>query len=97
APVANDQTVTTSQGVAVAIVVTASDPDGDALTYSVANPPAHGSLTGVAPNLTYTPAAGFTGSDSFTFTANDGTVDSNPATLTIHVVGLPATATGLST
>ncbi len=29
--------------------------------------PAHGTLTGTAPNLTYTPTAGYTGPDSFTF------------------------------
>ena len=35
--------------------------------------------------MTYTPAANWFGTDSFTYTANDGTVDSNVATVTITV------------
>ena len=31
--------------------------------------------------FTYTPDRGYFGSDSFTYTANDGTVDSNPVTV----------------
>ena len=38
--------------------------------------------------LTYTPAANFTGSDSFTFKVNDGTVDSTTATITINVTNV---------
>ena len=40
---------------------------------------------GTAPNLIYTPDTNFNGNDSFTFTANDGTDTSNPATITITV------------
>ena len=47
--------------------------------------PAHGTLSGTAPNLTYTPAANYNGPDSFTFTVNDGTVDSAAATVSITV------------
>jgi uncharacterized repeat protein (TIGR01451 family) len=47
--------------------------------------PAHGTLSGAAPNVTYTPFANFSGSDSFTFTANDGTADSNVAVVSITV------------
>ena len=42
-------------------------------------------LSGTAPNLTYTPATNFVGADAFTFKANDGTVDSNNATVSITV------------
>ena len=51
--------------------------------------PANGSLSGAAPNLTYTPKANFSGSDSFTFTVNDGQVDSNVATVNITVERAP--------
>src|SRR5207249_631404 len=86
APVATAQSVTTNQDTAKAISLTASDVDGDTLTYAVVPAPTHGTLSGVAPNLTYTPAAGYFGSDSFTFKANDGTVDSAAATVSLTVV-----------
>src|SRR5207248_191734 len=85
-PVANAQSVTTNQDTAKAISLTASDVDGDPLTYAVVAAPTHGALSGVAPNLTYTPSAGYFGPDSFTFKANDGTVDSAAATVSLTVV-----------
>jgi VCBS repeat-containing protein len=84
-PTANPQTVSTQSGTPLAITLTGSDVDGNPLTYAVATQPAHGTLSGTAPNLTYTPAAGYTGADSFTFTVNDGTVDSAAATVSITV------------
>ena len=84
-PVANAQSVTTAEDTAIAITLTASDPDGDTLTYSVVTGPAHGALTGTAPNLTYTPVANYNSSDSFTFKANDGKLDSATATVSITV------------
>ena len=39
--------------------------------------PSHGALTGTAPNLTYTPAAGYFGPDSFQFTVSNGTATSS--------------------
>src|SRR5262249_28366107 len=45
---------------------------------------------GTAPNVTYTPASGFSGQDSFTFQAFDQSVGSNVASVTIQVV-LPGT------
>jgi hypothetical protein len=66
-----------------AITLLATDVDGDPLTYQIAAQPAHGTLSGTPPNVTYTPAAGYSGSDSFTFKANDGRVDSNIATVSI--------------
>ena len=59
--------------------------DGDTLTYSVTAGPAHGTLSGTAPNLVYTPAAGYAGADSFTFVARDGTVNSAAATVQLQV------------
>ncbi|HQK02589.1 MAG TPA: Ig-like domain-containing protein, partial [Anaerolineaceae bacterium] len=85
APVANNQTVSTPEDTALAIVLTGSDQDGDILTYAVVAHPLHGILTGTAPNLTYTPASNYYGTDSFTFQANDGLLVSNIATVTINV------------
>lgn len=83
-PVANNQTVKAAQDTAVSIALSASDPDGDALTYSFVQP-SHGVLSGTAPNLTYTPTSAYHGTDSFTFKANDGSEDSNTATVSIAV------------
>ena len=87
-PVANNQSVNTNENTAVAITLTASDADGDTLTYSVVDSPANGSLSGTAPNLTYTPDTDFVGGDSFTFQANDGTAVSNSATVSITVTAV---------
>jgi VCBS repeat-containing protein len=85
APVAQDQSVSTDEGVAVPVSLVATDTDGDSLAYTVVTSPSHGSLSGSGRDLTYTPAAGFSGNDSFTFHANDGQADSNTATVSVHV------------
>jgi hypothetical protein len=85
-PTAHDQSVTTGEDVPVAIVLTASDPGADTLSFSVLVGPAHGSLSGTRPELVYTPAPGYLGADSFTFQASDGEAASAPATVTVTVV-----------
>ena len=88
APVAQSQSLLTALNTPLAIILAASDADNNPLGYAVAVPPAHGALTGTPPNVTYTPATAFTGTDTFTFTANDGKVDSTAATIAI-CVGTP--------
>ncbi|GEP43499.1 Ig-like domain-containing protein [Brevifollis gellanilyticus] len=85
APVALAQEVTTQEDTAVPFVITGTDIDGDVLTYAIVTQPAHGTLSGTAPNLTYTPAADFNGSDSFTFTVADAELTSPPAAVTLVV------------
>ncbi len=84
-PSADSQSVVTDEDMAVGVTLSGSDPEGSPLTYTIVTQPLHGSLSGTAPDLTYTPDANFNGSDSFTFKVNDGTVDSNTATVTITV------------
>lgn len=84
-PVATPQQVTTDEDTPIAIKLTGTDVDGDALTFIVVTPPAKGALSGMAPNLTYTPNKDYNGADSFTFKVNDGALDSVPATITITV------------
>jgi N-acetylneuraminic acid mutarotase len=84
-PVANAQSLVVAENGSVAITLTATDPDGDALTYAIAGSPAHGTLSGTPPAVTYAPAGGYFGADSFTFKANDGRSDSNVATVAIAV------------
>jgi len=92
APATSAQSVTASFNTALTITLQATDVDNDALTYSVVTGPANGTLGAVTGNsVTYTPAAGFSGTDSFTFKANDGKVDSNVSTVSITVSpGVPA-------
>src|SRR5205823_7834407 len=90
APVASSQAVVTDEDTAKAITLGASDIEGSPVTYAIGTAPAHGTLSGTAPTLTYTPAANYNGPDSFTFTANDGELNSNIATVTINI----STATG---
>ncbi|MEK6780591.1 MAG: Ig-like domain-containing protein [Bacteroidota bacterium] len=86
APIANIQSVTTSEDVAKAITLTGSDVEGSSLTYAIVTPPAHGSLSAVVgASVTYTPNANFNGSDNFTFKTNDGLIDSNIATVSITI------------
>ncbi|MEZ4620918.1 MAG: Ig-like domain-containing protein [Caldilineaceae bacterium] len=85
APIVKDLVISIDQDTAAAITLPAVDEDGDALTFSIESPPNNGTLSGMAPNLTYTPAPGFNGNDSFTFKANDRFVDSKVATVTIIV------------
>jgi PKD repeat protein len=67
--------------------------------YDVPVPPAHGTLAGSAPNLTYTPTTNYYGADSFTFQASDGALDSTPATvaLTVSAVNDEPSATATAT
>src|SRR5262249_55035119 len=51
--------------------------------------PSHGTLTlNASGSFTYTPAANYHGPDSFTYKANDGTADSNVATVSITVTSV---------
>ena len=85
APVANPLTVSTDEDVAVPLILAGSDADGDNLIFRVVNGPSHGTLSGSGANLTYTPADNYNGPDSFTYVANDGSVDSGAATVSLTI------------
>ena len=86
-PTANAQSVTTTLNTAASVTLTGSDPNTPALplTYTATTAPSHGALSGTAPNLTYTPTTGYTGSDSFQFNVSNGTLSSSVATVSITV------------
>jgi uncharacterized protein (TIGR03437 family) len=85
APTATDASVSTTQGSSVNITLKGSDPNGDTLTFSIVSGPANGTLSGSAPNMTYTPNSGFSGSDSFTFMADDNNGGSDVGVVNINV------------
>lgn len=71
---------------AAGVLVNDTDPESDPLTAALISDPKHGTVTFNANgSFTYTPEADFNGEDSFTYKANDGTLDSNEATVTITV------------
>jgi hypothetical protein len=88
-PTASNGTVSTTTGTPVNGTLSASDTDGDSLTFAVVANPAHGTVTvfnAATGAFTYTPASGFSGSDSFTFHATDSASQvSNTATESVTV------------
>jgi hypothetical protein len=88
-PNADSQSLTVPENTPVSITLTASDPNGDSVTYRVVKPPTHGTLTGAAPNLIYKSRAKYNGHDSFTFKANDGKADSKIASIEVTIIPAP--------
>ncbi len=86
APTATSNSITTTTGTAVTITLKGADPDGDPLSFTLTGNPINGDISGMPPNLTYTPQSDFTGSDSFTFMVSDGTVNSDEAMVTVTVL-----------
>ncbi len=90
-PVIRDDTASVMFGQSVAINVLSndSDPDGDTLSVVGVGTPSHGSVSLSGNVVTYTPAAGFSGPDSFTYTASDGRGAEGSATVRITVAMQP--------
>jgi hypothetical protein len=85
-PEVANQSVDVDEDGSVSITLSGSDEEGDTLSFTVLSQPKNGTLSGTAPSLSYSPNANYSGSDSFTFKANDGKADSNTATVTINVI-----------
>ncbi len=86
APTAAPQSASVNAGSSTTIVLSGSDLEGDPLSFTIVASPAHGTLSGSAPDLTYTPAPGYAGPDAFTFAAHDATLASAPAAVTVNVL-----------
>ena len=82
-PVAHSQVVATTA--AIAIELKGQDPLGAPLTWTVTNPPAHGTITGTPPKLVYKPKSGFRGVDRLLFSVATGRAKSAPATVSFIV------------
>ncbi|MFV9690022.1 MAG: Ig-like domain-containing protein [Desulfobacteria bacterium] len=87
-PVADDGSITILQDTLAAGTLNASDRDGDALTYSLVSTGSIGTATladAAAGKFLYMAHTNATGTDTFSFKVNDGTVDSNVATITVEI------------
>ncbi len=90
-PVAVNQSYSTAEGTpltvaAPGVLANATDSNNAPLTAVLVTQPSHGTLALQGDgSFTYTPAAGFSGVDTFAYAANDGVSDSNAATVTITV------------
>jgi VCBS repeat-containing protein len=93
-PTAADDTYSTTEDTALTVATPGllgndTDPDHDSLNAVLVSEPSHGTLTlNGNGSFSYTPAGNFIGSDSFKYRANDGTLSSNPATVTISVTAV---------
>ena len=98
APIADSSSISVVEDTAKAIILTGSDPESTlselfdennpnpaALIYSVVSQPSHGTLSGNAPNVTYTPNLNYNGSDRFTFTVSDGEDTSAAGTISLVI------------
>ena len=90
-PTADNDSATTREDESVTIDVLDGDSDveGSALTVRIETTPAIGGLILNEDNtVTYTPTANENGSDSFTYTVNDGELTSEPATVSVNVTAV---------
>lgn len=90
APLAVGDSATTNQDTPVVtanVLANDTDPDGDPLTVSAFTQAAHGTVVNNKNGtFTYTPAAGFFGADSFTYTVSDGQGGTASAAVNLTVV-----------
>ncbi len=85
APVAADAAATTNSGTPVDVQLNVSDADNNPLSLHIVSQPAHGTVALNNRLATFMPNPDYTGADSFTFAAWDGSVESNLATVTLSV------------
>jgi len=84
-------TQTTQEDGSITINLTATDPNGQAVTFAITTDPTNGTATLVTSangtGISYTPNANFYGTDTVAYTASNGTYTSDPVTITITVEG----------
>ena len=88
APIVSNLAYTT-QGAPITFALSGTDQDGTTLAYRIVSQPAHGTLALSSSLATYYPEQGFSGTDTFTFAASDGFLDSNLGVGTLNVLAVP--------
>jgi hypothetical protein len=90
-PVCQDLTASTAFNTAVQVPLRCEDPDvGQTRTLQAVSQPTKGTVTIAGETATYTPNAGASGTDTFTYAADDGELTSSPATVAVTVAAPPA-------
>jgi Bacterial Ig domain len=88
-PVCPDVSATTNEGQRVAITLNCTDPNAASVTFAIDSPPRHGTLALLSRGVRYTPAAGFAGTDSFTYHGASANGASAAHTVTVLVLAPP--------
>jgi len=91
APVANNDTFTAYKNVDNNLDILANDVSGTSITgLTITQQPSHGTITvNGTTSVTYKPATGYTGTDSFKYKATNATGLSNEATASVNVIEMP--------
>ncbi len=89
APIANNDTATTSFDTSVTIrpLNNDTDADGDSLSISSVTNPSNGTAVISGNTIRYTPDTGYSGNDSFNYTISDGNNETDSARVTVTVNG----------
>lgn len=87
-PNAQAASIAVDEDIPKPFALSGTDPAGHPLTYMILTTPTRGTLSGALPNVTYTPAANLSGVDTFTFKVTNGSLESDPATVTLTVASL---------
>jgi hypothetical protein len=85
-PVASNVSAAALKNTNATIHLVASDLGFDSLTYSIVSDPSNGTVSLSGDTVTYLPSTDFSGIDTFTYKANDGSADSTTKTVTVKVV-----------
>jgi len=85
APVANPLSIELNEDDSAGVTLSGTDAENSPLTFTIVSGPTNGVLTGQPPNLIYTPAKDYFGSDAFTYKANDGELNSAVATVSLTI------------
>ena len=85
-PKSNSKNVYVPINTKVLILLSATDPNGEPLTYTITGYPTHGTLTDInLPHLSYVPDNNYIGKDKFTFIAINSRSKSSVATIDLNV------------
>src|SRR6185312_6795656 len=93
---ATAQNITLAENSSTNITLTGTDPQGGTLSFTLLTTPAHGTVSGTPPSVTYQPATNYFGSDAFTFKVNNGVTNSATATISLTVTQVYYPPTALS-